>query len=240
MTLKNFLKESEEAGKSKDYGEKLQDYIEGMTILEEYTNLFMLALHQSKNSEEFFGFEYDDWKPVITSRDKTFASVYTKVYYKEVNEESIFSELNDFVGLRIVVRYLNQVHYLHDNFINSDLNDKINFKHQGFKNYIEEPKSSGYRSLQGIIEVYIPSKSLWIPCELQVRTEIENTWAEREHNLIYKNHKLKDIVLANNLSDRKTFLEMMMAQSMHFLHVVDSQLDAIRDEIDILCKKEDS
>ena len=56
------------------------------------------------------------------------------------------------------------------------------------KDYIEEPKENGYRSLHMIIRVpvYFMNKKQMVPVELQIRTLAMDLWASLEHDIKYK------------------------------------------------------
>ena len=69
-----------------------------------------------------------------------------------------------------------------------------------------------------------PTNDEILPCELQIRTELQHTWAEREHKLIYKNDKLTP------LSGEPEYSQVLAISSacMSILQGVDEQLEAIR------------
>lgn len=65
------------------------------------------------------------------------------------------------------------------------------------KDYIEKPKSSGYRSLHLIVKVpiYFGGLPQWIKVEVQLRTAAMNFWAELDHQLRYKKgHKEAELI----------------------------------------------
>jgi putative GTP pyrophosphokinase len=56
------------------------------------------------------------------------------------------------------------------------------------KDYIQNPKESGYRSLHLIIEtpVFLSEKKHFVKVEVQIRTIAMDFWASLEHQLRYK------------------------------------------------------
>jgi putative GTP pyrophosphokinase len=56
------------------------------------------------------------------------------------------------------------------------------------KDYIKNPKESGYRSLHLIIEtpVFLSDRKHWVKVEVQIRTIAMDFWASLEHQLRYK------------------------------------------------------
>jgi len=56
------------------------------------------------------------------------------------------------------------------------------------KDYVTNPKPSGYRSYHIILEIdiYHSGKTDTLPIEIQIRTEAMNFWATLEHQAKYK------------------------------------------------------
>lgn len=56
------------------------------------------------------------------------------------------------------------------------------------KDYIKNPKPSGYRSYHLIVNVpvYLSTKKQYAPVEIQIRTIAMDFWASLEHQLKYK------------------------------------------------------
>ena len=56
------------------------------------------------------------------------------------------------------------------------------------KDYIANPKESGYRSLHLVVEVpiFLSDRTYNMPVEVQIRTIAMDTWASLEHELKYK------------------------------------------------------
>ena len=65
------------------------------------------------------------------------------------------------------------------------------------KDYIKNPKPSGYRSLHVIVKVgiYFSDQRREIPVEIQIRTIAMDFWASVEHQLHYK----KDYQMPDNV-----------------------------------------
>jgi putative GTP pyrophosphokinase len=56
------------------------------------------------------------------------------------------------------------------------------------KDYVTNPKKSGYRSYHIIFEipVYLSDQTVRIPVEVQIRTQAMDFWASLEHKVRYK------------------------------------------------------
>ena len=70
------------------------------------------------------------------------------------------------------------------------------------KDYIENPKQNGYRSLHMVIRVpvYFMNKKQLVPVELQLRTLAMDLWASLEHDIKYKTIN-SDIVDTTDFSE---------------------------------------
>lgn len=70
------------------------------------------------------------------------------------------------------------------------------------KDYIQEPKASGYQSLHLILETAVSFQEdiQWIKIELQLRTAAMDYWANLDHQLRYKRGKKKLSLSTRNFS----------------------------------------
>ena len=71
------------------------------------------------------------------------------------------------------------------------------------KDYIKNPKESGYRSLHLVIEVpiFLSDRTYHMPVEIQIRTVAMDTWASLEHELKYKRMEEMPEHVAQELKD---------------------------------------
>lgn len=60
------------------------------------------------------------------------------------------------------------------------------------KDYIQNPKKSGYSSLHLIIEIPVETElgKVYVKAEIQIRTMAMDFWASLEHELKYKNSNI--------------------------------------------------
>ena len=115
---------------------------------------------------------------------------------KEINKENIFTEITDFIGVRVL--HLHQEQFID---INKSINDKIK---NGDWKFVEEPKAMTwdpestkfynelglkteirptlYTSIHYIVK---PNNQNSICCEIQVRTLFEEIWGEIDHTINY-------------------------------------------------------
>ena len=100
--------------------------------------------------------------------------------------ESAKDNIFDIAGIRVVCNFVEDVYTLADMLIAQ--NDvKLITK----KDYIENPKPNGYRSLHLVISVpvFLLDGREEVPVEVQIRTVAMDFWASLEHNLRYKKTK---------------------------------------------------
>ena len=121
----------------------------------------------------------------IESRIKSPASIYDKLirYGKTPTINNLEEYLMDVAGVRVICSYVSDVKNLMGLLRRQDDLEIVRVK-----NYIENPKPNGYRSLHAIVRIpvfFMDSKQM-IPVEVQIRTIAMDYWASLEHDLKYK------------------------------------------------------
>ena len=91
--------------------------------------------------------------------------------------------LMDIAGIRVVCYYIDDIYAIAEL-----LDRRDDFEVVKVKDYIKDPKPSGYRSLHMIlmVPVYTARERLEVPVEVQIRTIAMDFWASLEHQLRYK------------------------------------------------------
>ena len=121
----------------------------------------------------------------IESRIKSPVSIYDKLlrYGKEPTIGNLEEYLMDIAGVRVICSYVNDVKNLVGLLRRQDDLEIVRIK-----NYIENPKPNGYRSLHAIVRipVYFMESKEMVPVEVQIRTIAMDYWASLEHDLRYK------------------------------------------------------
>ena len=121
----------------------------------------------------------------IDSRLKSPQSMMKKLARKGLPQtlEAAEANLNDIAGIRIVCNYLDDIYRIADLL---QRQRDVEFVHR--RDYIENPKESGYRSLHLVIRipVFLSSHTELVPVEVQIRTIAMDFWASLEHQLRYK------------------------------------------------------
>lgn len=133
-------------------------------------------------------FEFKNkYNPVehIKSRIKTLKSAYDKLEKRgyEVNVYNLKKHIHDMIGIRIVCSFLSDV----KNIVELIENSK-NIKIKEEKDYITNPKDSGYISYHLIVYVpiYLDNNEELVEAEIQIRTVAMDFWASLDHKIQYK------------------------------------------------------
>lgn len=128
-----------------------------------------------------------NYNPVehIKSRLKTEDSIINKLKNKhlEVTNENIIENVKDVIGIRLVCSFLTDIYDIVNLISNiSELN--IIEK----KDYVSNPKESGYTSYHLIVLVPIVynGKKDFVKAEIQIRTVAQDFWASLSHKIQYK------------------------------------------------------
>lgn len=119
------------------------------------------------------------------TRLKTIDSLLKKVYEKnlELNFDSIEENIFDIAGIKLICPYISNIYSLEKYILQQE--DIRLIKR---KDYINNPKPSGYRSLHLIVELIfqVSSQKHKVNVEIQIKTMAMDFWATIEHNLRYK------------------------------------------------------
>lgn len=121
----------------------------------------------------------------IKSRIKTPRSIINKLKRRgfPITLQSMMENLNDIGGIRVICPFIEDIYVVADMLIRQDDLTLIERK-----NYIENPKPNGYRSLHLILQVpiFLSDRTQPVRIELQLRTIAMDFWASLEHQLRYK------------------------------------------------------
>ena len=136
--------------------------------------------------DEEFKTKYD-YNPIhsIESRLKSPQSILKKVKAKglPVTIESVSENITDIAGIRVICNYIDDIYRVSELLTSQDDVTLIRVR-----DYIKNPKLSGYKSLHLIVEIpiFLSTGATPIPVEIQIRTIAMDFWASLEHKLKYK------------------------------------------------------
>ena len=130
--------------------------------------------------------EYDN-NPIesIKTRVKSYDSILKKIRRKDIpmTLESIEKNITDIAGVRVICSFPADIYEVADSFLRQD---DITLLER--KDYIQNPKPSGYRSLHLIVQVpiFLQDEKKPVTVEVQFRTIAMDFWASLEHKMRYK------------------------------------------------------
>ncbi|MBR5779574.1 MAG: GTP pyrophosphokinase family protein [Clostridia bacterium] len=148
---------------------------------------------------EEFSLRYDR-NPInsIKTRLKSFQSMRDKLQRKGIDlaVNSIEENLNDVAGVRVICSFTDDVFMLAEALLKQDDITLVEAK-----DYINNPKPNGYRSLHLIVTVpiFLAHEKRLMKVEIQLRTIAMDSWASLEHQLRYKKDYAFDERMANEL-----------------------------------------
>ena len=120
----------------------------------------------------------------IESRLKTVESAYEKLKRRGFEQTpKNLTNLMDIAGVRVVCTYIEDIYKIAGVFLN-----QTGVRLLQRKDYIQNPKENGYRSLHLIVEIPVALSVIQtaVPVEIQLRTISMNMWASLEHEVSYK------------------------------------------------------
>lgn len=149
---------------------------------------FALQLLETQFNILIKEFEFKNkYNPVehMKSRLKTEKSIIDKLNKKgyEVTTKNMISHVHDIIGIRIVCSFLDDIYDIVDIIKSSK-----QFKIKEEKDYIKNPKSTGYMSyhLIVLVPIYLNETVEHVEAEIQIRTSAMDFWASIDHKVQYK------------------------------------------------------
>lgn len=149
---------------------------------------FALQLLETQFNILIKEFEFKNkYNPVehVKSRIKSEKSIIDKLNKKgyKVTAKNMIQHVHDIIGIRIVCSFLSDVYDIVDIIKSSK-----QFKIKEEKDYIKNPKSTGYMSyhLIVLVPIYLNETVEYIEAEVQIRTSAMDFWASIDHKIQYK------------------------------------------------------
>ncbi len=170
-----------------------EDFYKMAFQFQEIMMIYESAIKQIETKLEILNKEYKVTgrrNPIetIKSRIKSPDSIAKKLEKKglAVNFKTMTENLQDIAGVRVICPYISDIYNVRDILLKQPDITLITEK-----DYIENPKASGYRSLHIVVEipVYLSQTEHLIKVEIQLRTIAMDFWASLEHELKYKNEQ---------------------------------------------------
>ena len=163
---------------------------DGIDSWKEVTLVYSAALRQMETKMQILNDEFQhvhQYNPIehIKTRVKTPESIVKKLkrYGYETSIENMVKYINDIAGVRLICSFTSDIYRLAEMIGNqSDL------KVLSIKDYIKNPKASGYKSYHMLVSVpiFLSDSVVDTKVEIQIRTIAMDFWASLEHKIYYK------------------------------------------------------
>ncbi|MCE4050017.1 MULTISPECIES: GTP pyrophosphokinase family protein [Bacillaceae] len=157
----------------------------------------------------------------IKSRIKDPRGIMVKLNRKglDITVENAKEHIHDIAGVRITCSFISDIYDIYEM-----LKKQSDIKIVEVKDYIENPKPNGYKSLHLIVKipVFLSNGMEEVYVEVQIRTIAMDFWASLEHKIYYKfdkgipNHLLAELKEAADAA-----------------HELDVKMKKIKDRVDI-------
>ena len=172
---------------------RLQNAIKNYEDVDSWKTIMFLytsALKEVGTKLEILNDEFQhvhQYNPIehIKTRVKTPESIVKKLrrYGYETSMENMVKYVNDIAGVRLICSFTSDIYRLAEMIGNqSDL------KVLSIKDYIKNPKESGYKSYHMLVSVpiFLSDSVVDTKVEIQIRTIAMDFWASLEHKIYYK------------------------------------------------------
>lgn len=152
--------------------------------------IYSVAIKELKNKIEIMQDEYKilydyDLIDHINTRIKSPESIEKKMSKRNIplQYKNMIEEINDIAGIRVICPLKKDIYSIKE-FIENIPGLRVIKE----KDYITNPKKSGYTSYHLIVEVPISlsRKLMYVKVEIQIRTMAMDFWASLEHKMKYK------------------------------------------------------
>lgn len=203
--------------------DRISKHLEPIEQMNAYYRCAIMEIETKfKVLSEQFSLKYDR-NPIetIKSRLKSQESILKKMSRKGIpmTLENMEREIDDIAGVRVICSFVEDVYMLADCLLQQD---DITLLEK--KDYIKNPKDSGYRSLHLIVQVpiFLQNEKRPMKVEVQIRTLAMDLWASQEHKLRYK----KSIP-----ENEEESISNELAECAQILSSVDARMQALRTKL---------
>ena len=189
--------------------------------------LYNAALKEVGTKLEILNDEFQhvhQYNPIehIKTRIKTPESIVKKLkrYGHETSIENMVKYINDIAGVRLICSFTSDIYRLA-----GMIGNQSDLKVLAVKDYIKNPKESGYKSYHMLVSVpiFLSDSVVDTKVEIQIRTIAMDFWASLEHSLRYKAQEY----IPQHISDELQRVATDIAS-------LDQRMQAIHDQVDEL------
>ena len=188
-------------------------------LMSKYRCAIMEIETKFKVLNEQYSLQYDR-NPIetIKTRLKSMESISRKLAQKgkSFSAKSMEENLDDIAGVRVICSFQEDIYTLAKCLLDQDDIELLETK-----DYIKNPKPSGYRSLHLIVRVpiFLQNEKCFMKVEVQLRTIAMDFWASLEHKLRYK----KEIP-----EFEKDSLQKELFECAQMINTLDQRMEAVK------------
>ena len=188
-------------------------------LMSKYRCAIMEIETKFKVLNEQYSLQYDR-NPIetIKTRLKSMESISRKLAQKgkSFSAKSMEENLDDIAGVRVICSFQEDIYTLAKCLLDQDDIELLETK-----DYIKNPKPSGYRSLHLIVRVpiFLQNEKCLMKVEVQLRTIAMDFWASLEHKLRYK----KEIP-----EFEKDSLQKELFECAQMINTLDQRMEAVK------------
>lgn len=163
---------------------------DGIDSWKEVTLVYSAALRQMETKMQILNDEFQhvhQYNPIehIKSRIKSPESIVKKLkkHGYESSIQNMVKYVNDIAGIRVICSFTSDIYRIAEMLINQN-----DIRVLSVKDYILNPKPSGYKSYHLIVTVpiFLSDRIVDAKVEIQIRTVAMDFWASLEHKIHYK------------------------------------------------------
>ena len=186
--------------------------------------IYNSALKQISTKLEILNDEFQHvhrYNPIehIKSRIKTSESIVKKLkkHGYESTIQNMVDYVNDIAGIRVICSFTSDIYRIAEMITNQS-----DIKVISVKDYIVNPKSSGYKSYHMLVTVpvYLSDRIEDTKVEIQIRTGAMDFWASLEHKIHYK--------LENNAPE---YIKDELVECSRMISALDDKMLSLNEEV---------
>ena len=183
--------------------ENIQELLEQNSHFRELMVGYRCAIMEIETKFKVLNEEFswqNDRNPIesIKTRLKEPLSILNKMQLKDVplNFESMEKNILDIAGVRVICSFESDVY-----FLAGCLARQTDIEVIKIKDYIKNPKPTGYRSYHMTVRIpiFFANETKLVPVEIQFRTIAMDFWASLEHKINYKFEGNAPVFIQNEL-----------------------------------------
>ncbi len=175
----------------------------GIDSWKEVTLIYQSALKEIGTKLEILNDEFQHvhrYNPIehIKSRLKSPESIVKKLkkHGYESTIENMVNYVNDIAGVRVICSFTSDIYRIAEMISNQS-----DIQVLSVKDYLKNPKPSGYRSYHMIVSlpIFLSNRTADTKVEIQIRTVAMDFWASLEHKINYKFEGNAPVFIKNEL-----------------------------------------